>query len=389
MSRKISVLAAMIFFMAAYPATAMMGGGRMMHKGESEGGSSGPSVVSEEKGTGHSHGDYYHRHEGGEVPHSHNEKGEIVKQAAWEEGKEQNSSPSDDKAREADQAVSSHEGHEEMPASQPLKDEAVEPQGVSEEESARDKASSEVVAQSPDSEQTIQGRDDMVLHLVPGGKLTLPENPEREEPGESVVDVKSFYMDETQVTNHQYVEFLNQALPKLTVENGVVRKDGNIWLFLGEVREGYDPIVFKDGRFIVNGVHHAACPVLRVTAYGASAYAQFYGKRLPAEAEWLHAAKAGDAKDPASLPIPTPVVGYPANKYGIRGLNASVAEWGVKSMSSSSDADKEDKEYVLLGGLSDSGDRQSVLSSGVRRYPWEAFGDAGFRCVVNAVTERE
>ncbi len=45
------------------------------------------------------------------------------------------------------------------------------------------------------------------------------------------VKIDDFYMDETLVTNHQYVEFLNQILNRIKVEGNIVKGDGKIWLF--------------------------------------------------------------------------------------------------------------------------------------------------------------
>jgi len=54
--------------------------------------------------------------------------------------------------------------------------------------------------------------------------------------------VKPFYMDETLVTNFQYAEFLNNSLSKDTVKNNTVYADGHVWVMLGEVVKGYEPI---------------------------------------------------------------------------------------------------------------------------------------------------
>ncbi len=71
-------------------------------------------------------------------------------------------------------------------------------------------------------------------------------------------------MDEIQVANLQYVDFLNQQISLLTVETGAVRAaDGKICLMLGEVLDGYEPIFFKEGRFHVKNPVHAACPMGR------------------------------------------------------------------------------------------------------------------------------
>ena len=82
--------------------------------------------------------------------------------------------------------------------------------------------------------------------------------------------------DETLVTNHQYVEFLNQNLSMIRLERGVVRVEDEIWLLLGELIDGYEPIVFQTGEFKVSKMVYASLPALRVTVYGASSYARFY-----------------------------------------------------------------------------------------------------------------
>jgi serine/threonine-protein kinase len=265
---------------------------------------------------------------------------------------------------------------------------------------------------------TLTGKDRETLHLVPGGKVTLPPNLNSEK-GTSVA-VPPFYMDETQVTNHQYVEFLNQVLSGLRVDGGVVRGDnGNIWLLLGEVMEGYEPILFQNGKFRIKDPMHAACPVLRVTAYGALAYAQFYGRRLPTEVEWLYAVSAGGSTQPSpskqvrsssgtgqtemmqsqvqqnlSKPeeyrprIPSPVILFPPNAYGIRGLNAGTGEWGVRNQEYSSGEPGGQTQYVALGLVQPgtSSGKKGSLPAGVPRHPWEAFEEVGFRCALSATS---
>jgi formylglycine-generating enzyme required for sulfatase activity len=238
------------------------------------------------------------------------------------------------------------------------------------------------------------------MHFVPSGMVTLPEN-SGSQPTRSV-RVNPFYMDETLVTNHQYVEFLNHNLSMIRIERGVARAEDEIWLLLGEVMEDYEPIVFQKGEFKVSKIAYASLPALRVTAYGASSYARFYNRRLPTNMEWLHALGNGDsdtelpshdggdsgkkvngesmhgmmqsqAKSDISRPKSpdsklSSVINDQPNKYGIRGLNENVKEWGLRVFEATSRDNIREAEFV-------------VLPSTIQRHPWEGFGDVGFRCV--------
>jgi serine/threonine-protein kinase len=251
---------------------------------------------------------------------------------------------------------------------------------------------------------TLATEDDATLYLMPGGPVTLPENfgPD----SGKTLEVQPFYMDETQVTNHQYVEFLNQVLAKISADKGVVQAEGEIWLFLGEVIEGYEPIVFRDNRFHIKKAAHAGCPVLRITAYGASAYARFYGRRLPTEAEWLQAARTGGtvsqeklsenaaevgeqaraSVSASPLTIHSPVMLFEPNDSGIRGLNKIVSEWGLRIPNTSSSVNQGEMEYVILGGLGRARDKEHAFPYPMLRQPWEAFEEVGFRCVRSATS---
>jgi serine/threonine-protein kinase len=209
-------------------------------------------------------------------------------------------------------------------------------------------------------------------------------------------------MDETLVTNHQYVEYLNHNLSEVRSERGVVRAEDEIWLFLGEVKEDYEPIIFLKGEFKVSKIAYASLPALRITAYGASAYARFYNRRLPTYAEWLHALGNGELplettsseggysleetnaqavhgqmhsqvkSDISGSKLPdtrmSSVLNDLPNKYGIRGLNKFIKEWGLKVPEATSRDNIREAEYV-------------ILPSTLQRYPWEGFAEIGFRCV--------
>lgn len=264
----------------------------------------------------------------------------------------------------------------------------------------RNESSPIEIMQSETPKQSILAEDGASMHFVPAGMVTLPENsgsqPERS------MRVNPFYMDETLVTNHQYVEYLNHNLSMIRLERGVVLVEDEIWLLLGEVMEGYEPIVFQKGEFKVSKIAFASLPALRVTAYGASSYALYYNRRLPTYTEWLLALGNGDsnpevsshdggdsgeeengesmhgmmqsqAKSDISRPKSpdsklSSVINDPPNKYGIRGLNKNIKEWGLKVSDATSRDSIREAEFV-------------VLPATIQRQPWEGFGEVGFRCV--------
>jgi len=269
----------------------------------------------------------------------------------------------------------------------------------------------------------ILGKDGATMRLVPGGELTVSAFGGSN--GARILNMPPFYMGETKVTNARYVEFLNLVLPRLTVKDGVVGTKGGIWLFLGPVYEGYEPIVFRDGRFSLKDNSFASYPVVRVTAYGASAYVQFYGCRLPTEQEWLQATVKGgkssaavrprggwpttpstdlatemqgwlegyspkdqvegpddfSARSSASL-VPHPVTTFGPDANGIRGIGENVSEWGLRP-SGASVKDERQADYVILSGLRGSVLHGSVLIPGLPQDASAAFGDVGFRCAAD------
>ena len=143
-------------------------------------------------------------------------------------------------------------------------------------------------------------------------------------------------------------------------------------------------------------------PALRVTAYGASGYARYYNRRLPTYTEWLHALgngalqleeilpDGGESPEKSNMlamhsqmnPQEKPDVSGPEspgsklssvineqpNKFGIRGLNKNIKEWGLKVSEATSRDNIREAEFV-------------VLPSTIQRFPWEGFGEVGFRCV--------
>lgn len=148
----------------------------------------------------------------------------------------------------------------------------------------------------------------------------------RDEMPRHEVQLNKFAIDIHPVTNEQYVRFLEA--------NGDVRSSLN-----------NDLIRLKDSRisksqssfWIESG--YAKHPVVGVTWYGATAYTQWLGLRLPTEAEWEAAAGgAGDALYPTGEKIDkksanffgsdtTAVMSYPAGINNLYDMAGNVYEW--------------------------------------------------------------
>jgi len=141
------------------------------------------------------------------------------------------------------------------------------------------------------------------------------------------VEISSFHLDRTVVTNRQYAEFLreNPAWRKDTISREMADGDYlNLW----------DGIQYPEEL----GDHS----VINVSWFAAAAYANWKGQRLPSEAEWEYAAggprhcKWSLAKefDPSLYafnyredPIGFRVASYPANGYGLFEMSGGVWEW--------------------------------------------------------------
>jgi formylglycine-generating enzyme required for sulfatase activity len=119
--------------------------------------------------------------------------------------------------------------------------------------------------------------------LVPGGKFNMGnENGEKDEMPVHLVKVDSFCISKYEVTNGQYCKFLNSVdtyeykeIPYIELDDQDCRIQYN--------RKGYYP---EPG--------YTNHPVVEVTWYGAKAYSEWKGGRLPTEAEWEFAAKGGN-----------------------------------------------------------------------------------------------
>ena len=189
--------------------------------------------------------------------------------------------------------------------------------------------------------------DVYVMVLIPTGSFQMGdpfnEGSSDERPVHTVY-VDAFWMDVCEVTNAQYCIFLN--------EQGNQTEGGCTWLLLLIC----DCLITTSAGQFVPKSGYEDHPVIDVTWYGARAYAQWAGKRLPTEAEWEKAARGGltgrrypwGNEDPAggkcnywsySGPVTTemanfyngrgtlPVGRFEPNGYGLYDMAGNVWEW--------------------------------------------------------------
>jgi len=231
---------------------------------------------------------------------------------------------------------------------------------------------------------------------------------------EQSVQVTPFYMDEFFVTNQQFVDFLNHNLSQIIIESGTVKGRGANWFLLGEVRSGYEPIVYRNNEFHVNDPSHASNPVLRVTGYGASAFATYFGRRLPTDVELLYVMEKGadsskvdtelsenlrrgssernlsadnSAASQSSIFLLS-AASFSPNLLGIKGLNHDIGEWIYREQAYAATDPSKTNRYAVVGGVEGEAKNKDSLPSIVNRFPWEGFEEIGFRTVKSTTASK-
>ena len=192
------------------------------------------------------------------------------------------------------------------------------------------------VPESPIPSRPSSPPADMVL--VPAGIFLMgSEEGEGDEAPMREVYLDDFYIDRYEVTNAEYVAFLN------AIGGHVNRCGGHDCADIkDEDPESHIIYNYRTKRYETEA-GYASHPVVKVSWYGAKAYCEHYGKRLPTEAEWEKAARGVDSRaypwgdeanaDRANVDNrvgdTTPVGSYPAgaSPYGALDMAGNVWEW--------------------------------------------------------------
>lgn len=268
--------------------------------------------------------------------------------------------------------------------------------------------------QAPISGSPTLSNDGTMVRLPDGSfimGLTDEDPLDIQNAGRKKVTVSSFYIDRFEVTNEEYREFIDDLsgeqeearLPDSTAwDESVSRADWETY-FYGSERSDY--------------------PVVAIEWRDAKEYCEWEDKRLPTEAEWEYAARAGrvggvypwagfSPRDPQGrylanfnpgrqgqaadgYAFTAPVGSYPPNRWGLHDVAGNVAEWVEDAYTPSYSAlsgldpvykDSDENRRVVRGGSWASNPFQ--IGVGVRDFqPMEQPSPRiGFRCAADIST---
>ncbi len=233
-------------------------------------------------------------------------------------------------------------------------------------------ASAPSVGNQPANATLKNGFDGMVY--IPGGKLDMGrDNGDEYEIPVHAVTVSPFYMDRTEVTNEEYLQFVSATRHR-------------------------PPPHWRDGKFPSN---EAKVPVVNVSWDDANAYAQWIGKRLPTETEWEFAARGSESRiypwgnswnaTNANAGKETggsisKVGSFPngASQFGVLDMCGNVWEWTSSSLVNYADQKEIAPGKVIRGGAYDTPSKRATATyRGV--LPSDRLRDkTGFRLVKDA-----
>jgi len=265
--------------------------------------------------------------------------------------------------------------------------------------------------QSPVSGSPTLSNDGTMVRLPDGSfimGLTDEDPLDIQNAGRKKVTVSSFYIDRFEVTNEEYRGFINDLSEEESQER---LPDSTAW---AEAASG------ANWESYFYGSERSDYPVVAVTWQDARAFCRWEDKRLPTEAEWEYAARAGrvggvypwagfSPRDPQGrylanfnpgrqgqaadgYAFTSPVGSYPPNRWGLHDVAGNVAEWVRDAYTPSYTAlsgldpvytDSEEDRRVVRGGSWASNAFQ--IGVGVRgvQPKDEASARIGFRCAAD------
>ncbi|MFC1714377.1 formylglycine-generating enzyme family protein [Candidatus Poribacteria bacterium] len=272
----------------------------------------------------------------------------------------------------------------------------------------------------------ITGEDGAPMILMPAGDFQMGSNDGAgdEKPAHKVY-TDAFYMDIYEVTNAQYARFLTKYQGDWDSQGAVKTPDWD-----GSTRRyalvSVGGNIKKIGETYIPKAGYENHPVTYVSWYGALAYAEHYGKRLPTEAEWEKAARDGligkkypwgdmppdgtqcnfadksasggwhsewsDKEAYDGYPLTAPVGSYTPNGYGLHDMAGNVWEWCADWYGYYPDLYEKNPagpdsgaDRVLRGGAWNN--TPSYLRAAYRysRRPTKTLNYIGFRCVKDAM----
>ncbi|MBM3394042.1 MAG: hypothetical protein FJY37_05300 [Betaproteobacteria bacterium] len=174
-----------------------------------------------------------------------------------------------------------------------------------------------------------------------GGDLRMCSEFFRREVPRRRVTLDNFYIDQDEVTNAQFEQFVRATQYQTAAERD---GRGNLWQSLGGTWQ-WAMLEGANWRMPGGRGTHAqpAHPVVHVSWNDATAYCTWAGKRLPTEAEWEKAARGDDnrlfpwgnawqddrANGLMARQATLPVGSVPSRKspYGLNDMAGNVAEW--------------------------------------------------------------
>jgi formylglycine-generating enzyme required for sulfatase activity len=191
-----------------------------------------------------------------------------------------------------------------------------------------------LAGQVPEAGSTqVSSQDGMEMVYIPAGTFLMgSEDGEEDEQPIHEVHLDAYWIDRTEVTNAMFAAFLN--------EEGNQSQEGTSWLDSADTDVRIHQV---EGEWMADS-NFEQHPVTEVTWYGAAAYCQWVGRRLPTEAEWERAARGEEGfVYPHGNTAPTcnqanyrGCVGYTtivgshlggASPYGVLDMAGNVFEW--------------------------------------------------------------